>query len=127
MIRGSLGLLLGGAGLWLVLLLLPAAAISVASAFGGDPPFLAASFARSTLSRSRPIIGPLFDVSLFSSCCARPRFRACMRTQSHATPSRQDALFFTRAMQLLAAAGNSTMATTWMDDHEAVGCCGPTK
>ena len=73
-------MLLGGAGLWLLLLLLPPAAISVASELGGEaPPFLAASFARSTLSRSRPIMGPLFDVSLFNSCCARLRFRACMR------------------------------------------------
>lgn len=76
-INGSLGLLLGDAAvLWL---LLPPAAASIAGAPEGEAaPFLAASLARSALSLSRPIMGPL-DASLFSSCCASPRLRACAR------------------------------------------------
>ena len=80
---GSLGLLLGEAATdWLPPPPPPApAAPSPAAAPLGEllPPFRAASFARSALSRSLPIIGPLLLGSLFSSCCASPRFRACTR------------------------------------------------
>ena len=86
-INGSLGLLLGDAGALWLLLPPPAVVASAARAppEGEAPPFLAASFARSALSRSRPIMGPL-DASLFSSCCASPRFRACQKALLRGSP-----------------------------------------